>query len=243
VSVSIRSRTLGRRRGRRLALVLLLAGGCADQAGDYYPLEAGRWWYYVVEETVLEESRERRYLVSNQGAAVLNGRAVQAQHTQVGSADYLARTDAGIVRLASRRPEAPGLLRDEPARTLLPARLDEATRWRVPSTLGLVESRTFERADRIIRRRVPIEIEKHVAARADRVEVPAGRFDACLRIDGEARVVVGTDRGNSRAEVEVRTSEWYAPGIGLVKLERREESQSSFLKNGYQRWRLAAFGG
>jgi hypothetical protein len=53
---------------------------------------------------------------------------------------------------------------------------------------------------------------------------------------------VPTDRGNGSATVSVEVREWYAAGVGLIKLERSEHSTSSFLKSGQQRWELLDYG-
>ena len=58
----------------------------------------------------------------------------------------------------------------------------------------------------------------------------------------KSRVAVRTDRGNASAMVTVRTREWYARGIGLVRLEREERADSTFLRNGRQIWVLVAHG-
>ena len=51
-----------------------------------------------------------------------------------------------------------------------------------------------------------------------------------------------SDRGNASASVAVTTREWYAAGVGLVRLEREETSTSPFLKNGRQTWTLLDYG-
>lgn len=228
----------------RCALLVVLAacGGCGQDGDDYYPLAAGRWWYYTVDETILDEARSARYLVRNLAPREVGERRVVPQAVQTASVDFITRDEAGVVRVAQQRAGRPGVGVDDPPRLLLPATPEDGRRWQVPSTLGLIESRTFERADRVIMRRLPVTLTKHVADRDAEVVVPAGHFTHCLRIAGEGRASVPTDRGNAMAEVLVESSEWYAPGVGLVKVERRESSDSAFLKPGTQRLALAAWG-
>lgn len=225
-----------------LLFALSAAGGCGQDGDDYYPLAAGRWWYYTIDETILDEARSARYLVRNLAPREVGERRVVPQAVQTASVDFITHDEAGIVRVAHQRAGRPGVGVDDPPRVLLPAVLDDDRRWQVASTLGLIESRTFERADRVILRRLPVTLTKHVADRDAEVVVPAGRFTHCVRIAGEGRASVPTDRGTATAEVLVESSEWYAPGVGLVKVERRESSDSAFLKPGTQRWALDAWG-
>jgi hypothetical protein len=124
----------------------------------------------------------------------------------------------------------------------LPDTLDVGTTWKVTSTLALAESRTFEPRDRIIALRLPVELQKQVVSFHDEVRVPAGRFEHCLLIEGQGLASAPTDRGNGSATVSVAVREWYAAGVGLIKLERVERSPSSFLKSGQQRWELLDYG-
>lgn len=61
----------------------------------------------------------------------------------------------------------------------------------------------------------------------DVVTVPAGRFERCIRVKGTAEVRLYTDPVAGWRDVPLVTTEWYAPGIGLVKLERIENLQNS----------------
>lgn len=230
-----------RARAHALAAVCLALAGCGSGDRTLLPLDAGRWWYYEVDESVLDERRAQRVLVVNAGPVDAPGGRAWVQRSQRASADYLRPLGAGAERIAHRRP-GETLTRDTPPRVLLPEVLEPGAAWSVPSTLGLVESRTFAPADRIIVRRIPVTLHKVIAATDATVEVPAGRFRDCVRVDGRADVVVATDRGNAEAAVEVETREWYAPGVGLVRLERTERSESRFLKTGRQTWRLAEHG-
>ncbi len=224
----------------RLVVVLTLLSGCDGREHDYYPLTQDHWWLYDISETILDDEHHARYLVRN--GAAQRGRAGEAvvQYLQLRSRDLIAVTDAGVQRLQGLRPSALGTQFDEKPRLIIPHDHDQV--WSVTSTLGLIESRTFARQDRLRVQRLPLTLSKRVAAVSERITTPAGTFEDCLRIDGTGNRSVQTDRGNSVADVVVKTSEWYAPGIGLVRLERNETSPSTFLKPGRQIWTLLEFG-
>ena len=216
--------------------------GCSSSSSSYFPLEHSRWWYYEISETILDERRNSRYVVVNSGKGVLDSRDVFLQSAQITSLDYLRYKGDGVERIASRRPGMTGIVREVSTRVILPDTLEPGRKWHVSTTLGLIESRTFARTDRVVVRRYPVEIEKTIAANDASVRVEAGYFDDCIRVESEGRAVIGTDRGNSQALVLVRVTEWYAKDVGLVRLERVESADSPFLKTGTQTWELADYG-
>ena len=225
------------------ALVLLATAlsGCSDDR-SFEPLAPGHWWIYAIDARVLDEPRHSRYVARNAASGELDRLTVVARRAQASSVDYLHRGKDGVTRRAYRRGPNGTLSFDQPPRVLLPADPVPGKRWSVPSTLALIESRTFARADRVIVRRYPVTLEKTVSADDATIEVPAGLFHDCLLVTGQGRTSVRTDRGNASASVTVTTREWYAPGVGLVRLEREETSTSPFLKNGRQTWTLLEHG-
>lgn len=228
---------------KRLALAsVLLCASCERASDGYVNLDPGFWTIYAVDDEVLGDRRTNRYVSANLPEQQFNGEMLSRSSSQASSLEYLRRTGAGIERVAHRNASTAGVVDDVPARTILPPTLELGESWGVTSSLGVIESRTFARRDRVIGRRYPVTINKHIAAIDERVVVPAGTFDGCLRIDGAGHTVVAADRGNHEVVVQVVTREWFAPGIGLIKLEREESSPSSFLKAGTQRWQLLDYG-
>jgi hypothetical protein len=231
-----------RRRAAGVVAVLLVLTGCKPAGTHYYPLEASHWWHYGVHDAILDERHHHRYLMHNAGRAAGTDNNTYLQTAQSGSADFLRYRGAGVERIARLRPGMRSPQAEREPHVLLPDTLSVGTTWKVTSTLALAESRTFEPRDRIIARRLPVELHKQVVSLEAEVEVPAGRFEACLLIQGQGQARVPTDRGNGSATVSVEVREWYAAGVGLIKLERSEHSTSSFLKSGQQRWELLDYG-
>ena len=230
---------------RRVLPLLWLAlplTACKPGGAAYYPLEAPRWWHYAVRETVLDEHRNNRYLMQNAGLAPGMDNTVYLQAAQTGSADYLRYRGDGVERIARLRPGMHGPQPDTAPHVVLPQSLAPGSSWQVRSTLALAESRTFEPRDRIIPRRLPVDLNKTVLANDAEVDVAAGHFSDCLLVEGQGLAEVPTDRGNGTASIAVEVREWYAPGVGLVKLSRRESSQSTFMKGGEQQWELLDYG-
>ena len=223
---------------RLLVIALLPLCGSCERDTSYFPLANGHWWYYAIQRTILDEPRTARAAMRNIGQGRLDGEPVFIKRTQSGSLDYLQRSERGVERVAFRRPGSAGLQREQSPRLIVPDTNRGNASWSVDSELFLIESRTFAPADKIVGRGITVSIMRQIAARDAAVETPAGRFTDCLLITGTGRTVVQTDRGSSRAGVDVSTREWYAPGVGLVRAQRLESSTSKFLKPGTMHWTL-----
>lgn len=225
-----------------LACALWLSG-CGGAADSYFPLEQGRWWEYAVAVTILDETARQKELVRNAGEGRWEGEPVRLREHPGGAVSLYQAMDEGVRRVATRAPEASEVLADAPGHFVLREPLAVGTAWQLTSRLSLIESRTFEPNDRIIRRRVPVTLNYAVEAVNDTVSVPAGRFEGCLRVRAAGSAVVLVDRGLESAVVEVEAYDWYAPGVGLVKSTRREFSDSKFLKSGEYQLELERSGG
>jgi hypothetical protein len=64
------------------------------------------------------------------------------------------------------------------------------------------------------------------------VETPAGKFEGCLRVAGEAKIKLYVDALFMWRDIPLFSTEWYCPGVGLVKVERVETSPSKFMLGG-----------
>ncbi|MGQ0529750.1 MAG: hypothetical protein ACT4PG_08075, partial [Panacagrimonas sp.] len=135
---------------------------------------------------------------------------------------------AGIPRNA--RPTSLGMggrLASESVADL--ARNTHTARSTCPKPAWEVETRPY-----ILERAVPfrerfsqdhskrIVLRMQVASLDDVVEVPAGTFTRCLQLEGSGLLNVLADARIGASPVPVTHTEWYAPGVGLVKLERTE---------------------
>ena len=205
---------------------------CSQQGEGYFPLATGHSWEYLETLTIRDENHYRRRVITTQQPVRIKGKTLFVQVAQGEQRRYFSSTDTGIFR------ERPGTQQTD---LILPLPLDENKYWTQISRLGVIESRTFAKEDRILSRPPPIKLEYSLISKDETVIVSAGRFTHCLKIKGEGTTIVRVDRGNGIAEVNVENFDWYAPGVGLVKTERTERSVSPFLKNGRYTLELLRF--
>jgi hypothetical protein len=176
--------------------------------------------------------------VRSTGRIDLHGESVFARNAQASVVAYFRDTRDGV-ESRSNRSNASTPLR---SKVVQPESLSTGVSWTSSSVLQLIESRTFARGDRIIPRRLELMIDRTVVEQGVEVTIPAGRFPGCIRITGVSERTVRTDGGNSRAVVNVDITEWYASGVGLVKRNGAERSDSTFVSAGQQQWQLLDFG-
>jgi hypothetical protein len=211
-----------------LACLLIAGQASAADAPDVFPANPGRWWYYSTLVKVLDEQRRQRMFVANVG---FDGRTLQ-QRRQV-SWDHLYAIEHDCVSQQAyvNGREGGREARDAPA-TLLPLPPVVGASWQYRSRLRLIETRTFAAEDRLGSRYLPVDLSARVAATDATVEVPAGRFHDCVKVEATGLTLVPADRGTLEVEVRVTQTEWYAPGVGLIKTTRAETADSPFLRNG-----------
>lgn len=212
-------------RNSLLVLVSLswLISACSNGESGYFPLSEGGWWEYRETLVIRDETTVQRRIISTLPAVNLSGTEYFAQQVQGSKVQYYRLEEEGITRYALEKDTAESEI-------LLPMDLEDT--WSRASRLGVIESRTFAAQDRILTRPKVITLTYKVISDSEAVAVPAGRFKNCLKIQGTGQTIVKVDRGNASAEVYIENTDWYAPGIGLIKTERIEKSTSSFLKEG-----------
>lgn len=217
-------RALRTARSSSACLLALLAGlaGCGSDERAYYPFDAGRWWYYeVVADTQGEVRHERRFVTNLR----VTGDTL-IQHHPPSHRQPVRRGEDGIAHVIQDRRQAPRTALQVPAAPV------PGARWNIESELRLIESRTFAAEDRILGRRLPLELTGTVVATDVTVEVPAGTFRDCLHVRYTGTRKHAVDRGTLLVDIAVTHDTWYAPGVGLVRATRSETSDSTFLRNG-----------
>jgi hypothetical protein len=114
------------------------------------------------------------------------------------------------------------------------------TAWRA-TTLPYVLARKNEVPHALRHVVKPIPMDYRIAALGETVQTPAGRFDGCVRVDGRAEIRLYVDALFAWRQIPLTTLEWYCPGPGLVKLERREPSPTKFMVGGRVTMELVAW--
>lgn len=216
------------------AAVLALLAGCKEPPGSsLFPLEEGRRWTYRLSSEWENDTRERETVVlSNLGRdSALESGSAWHRRSDTGL-DYWLRADAtGIYRVAAKSDVDAEPKPDPAPRFVLKAPIAVGTSWQTTTTTYLMR-RNSEFPPEIRHAHPSVPVVWTIEALDDRVEVPAGRFEQCVRVKGLALLRLFADPVNGFKDMPLTTLEWYCPGVGLVKVERREPANSTFLTGG-----------
>lgn len=197
-------------------------------ARNLFPTTPGLWWYYATDTKVLDEHRNQRLFIAN---VAFDGHTLLQRRQGVWDHLYAIGSTAVEHRAYLNRESGGREVREAEA-VLLPIPAAQGATWAFKSRLRLIETYAFSIEERLTSRYVPVEMEARIEANDDTVAVPAGRYAHCVRVNAIGKTQVPVDQGRRKVEVAVTQTEWYAPGVGLVKTRRVERANSPFLKDG-----------
>jgi len=215
-----------------LAAALLL-GGCGRPAGNsLFPLDAGHRWTYSVKTERENGTDDRQQLVMRSlGERDYEDKPAFLRRSEDGIDYWLRQDETGIYRVASKTDLQAEPTRDEAPRYVLKQPLEVGTQWQASTTAYLLSRRQdFPHEIRYSHPSLPMLYR--IAALDEALDTPAGRFEGCVRVEGDATVRLFADPVNGWRDLPLRTTEWYCPGVGLAKLTRQETANSTFIEGG-----------
>lgn len=228
----------------RPAILLMLVlpgslGACGRAMPAYYPLEEGLRWQYDIHVMTMDGPQRKKYLVSNLPPVQYGGQPLNVRASADGRRMYYRVEPAGVVRIGESAPDSPPQLYTTP-RLVFPARTDTHVTW-TDTEFTVTLEHTGPPEHSLNRITVPVVLQYRIEATDVEITVPAGTFGNCVRIRG-----VGTTSKNvgfyvGHTNIRVENTEWYAPGVGLVKAVREETTTSTVLPRGSYELALTAF--
>lgn len=223
-----------------LCVIVPLLASCSGNDATYFPLQSGYKWRYDVAMTTRDGLEQQKYILNNLGRSELNTESVFARQSLDGTLLYYAKDDAEVRYLGSDSRDKPGgeFKPDQLVVMKHPPALDE--RWEAYSETRLLKKTgPPQKTEFKIVAKVPLDVT--VESLTETVSVPAGIFNNCLKIRMTGSMM--KDAGNyvGMTLINVEEIRWYAPGVGLVKLERVETTQSDALDKGSLLVELADF--
>ncbi len=206
------------------------AAGCRETDPGYFPLEEGwSWGYRVMVDTKNLGKASYRSYVFNLPSQALADKQVVPRLLHDGRVYYYAEDAGGIRRVASRAGQDDTALA-APDHYVLKQPLEPGNSWRVASESHLLRRQVFyTRGLKTLGISAGLELEYTIEAVDDVVTVPAGTFTRCVRIRGVGETTYDLGHPFKTITIEVESTEWFAPGVGLVKLVRREDTRPAHL--------------
>lgn len=223
-----------------IVLIGLLAGcGSGSSSGDYFPFEAGRSWLYSGTLTTMDGAFGRLYPVQAGAPETFIGETVYPQTILAGRRYLYAQREDGIWRVARQwgaRKELVPYLKPE---LVLPDE-DAPQSWQSQTITQVLEV-TGPPQETLFKVRETVPMTYTLAERDARIQTEAGNFSGCIRVEGRGRI--HTDVGNyiGKVRIEVESNAWYAPDVGLVRIERTERTSSKAIEYGHLALELVSF--
>jgi len=212
-------------------LVVALLAGCGADAPEYFPLPEHGWWRYAVTERTTELVRRGKRIVVALEPVRQRGERLARRRINTAHVYYYRRTAQAVERVATQRAGEREPRFAASPEFVLPRTPAPGMRWRQQSATAVLET-TVDPFRRKYRLEEPVELEYVVESVDDEVVVPGGRFRNCLRVRGTGRGAFKGDKTLFPSDIEVVHTDWYAPGIGLVRTHRVETTTSKVLPRG-----------
>lgn len=221
----------------RLTLILfclsVLAACDKPASDDYFPLHQGLRWEYELSIEHPERLDSKSLVIETLGQVSLKEETVSIRATSDGTDYYLAQRADGIYRVAKRSLVESEPRLDASPRMVLPLPIAQAKgkTWSTISQPYLIE-RVYEGMDVMTADMLQFPMTYSVLSLDETVEVSAGSFSHCILVEGQTDLSLYADARTGNTTVPITTREWYAPGVGLVKLEREEPLNTDVYKGG-----------
>jgi len=208
---------------------------------DYFPLEKGLSWEYRFQLTSVDKQQQGNYSVTNLGTRKIDSQTTAVRRTSEGRDYYLLKKSDGIYRYASRTLFETDPVIDLPERMVVPLPHAQVMDLHWSSTTTSYVIYRAEPSTITTEPHENIVMSYRISSENTTVSVPAGKFENCLLIEGEATLTLFADPLLGYIDVPIKTREWYAPGVGLIKLERSELLDTRIYKGGVYTLELVSF--
>jgi hypothetical protein len=224
-------------------LMALLSCTSSGQVGDaMFPLSEGRSWKYhsVIAYDDGSESFHEDLELTARGSETIGEQTAWRRRSDHGVDYWLRFDETGTFRVASKTDVDLLPKLDPNIRYVLKKPYVVGTEWVVPTSAFVLEKpNEFRRQFRTVYKPFPMKFR--IESISEKVETPAGEFDACLKVSGVASIKLYVDATGVWDDVPLYSTEWYCPNVGLTKIIRREKSTSKLIRGGELTMKLVAW--
>ena len=203
---------------------------CQSEKNSYFPLNANISWTYLV-EIIPEIESKMVYKKINGTLKEIKVETSQDENPKKlfpilrenNSIYYYSKSINGILREGVQYSQGSNISFEKEKRFVLRYPLEVGRGW-------MSSDKTF-----LILRRYPyfdykattdFKLNNVVKSLNETVKVPAGKFKGCLKIEANGETTFIGDSEIGTINIKVKTTEWYAPNVGLVKSLRIEETDT-----------------
>lgn len=218
-----------------LAALAVSLSSCGKGEKSYFPLDEGwNWEYRVTSDTKAGHIEVYTYFVTNLAPVDLGGHRVVPRLSADGGMTFYGETPEGVIWFGEKTPGKE--FASAPQRRTVIANFPNSG-WESRERTRLL--RTVAHGNRVVN--IPVTIGYGIKSEHDSVSVPAGHFEDCLKVSGEGRARFDGGSVFGMVDILIETTDWYAPGVGLVKSVRREKASKNLFTYGNYAMELESF--
>ncbi len=222
-------------------VIIFIIHACDQSEGhDYFPLQEGAYWRYNMDYETMDGHWHTPFVVENFPAIIKDNKTIYVRRTLDGRNYHYEINDKGLLMSGHEITVDRKTKKHINKHYVFKFPLKVGQSWldhsksRVLIKTGPPQKTVFR-----IRANVPVKVE--IESINDTIEVPAGRFKNCLRLH-----LTGSgffDAGNyvGHTIVIIDETNWYAPGVGLVKSVRKESTTDKVVSHGQINLELEEF--
>ena len=214
-----------------LVFILCLLTSCGQTDNEYFPLKAGKYWRYQLTYQTMDGTFKGVYAVENLPKQTIDEQQYFVRTLLDGSINYLQLDDKGLLLKGREKTLDLDIRFTETDQYIYQFPLQVGTTWEdTVLSKALIKTGPPQKTKFHIVAKVPVTAK--IESMTDMVKVPAGTFENCMRVVMSGNAFV--DAGNYVGKTIVRITEtnWYAPGVGLVKSIRQESTKHRALDKG-----------
>ncbi len=217
-----------------MILILISLPDYSMASEDYYPLKEGKTWTYQVSMTNRFGSISGlgKMIVTNFAQRELKGKKVTPQKSNLLGQTafvFIVEDDKGICVFARQDSSSIEPEINDYSEYLIMKPVQVGTFWS-----GRTESILLEKE-------VSLLLKNTIESMDEIVTVPVGTFKNCLKISSRGSIKKDLGSFTGVANITIEDYAWYAPGVGIVKLIRKEKSNHLMVGSGQLSMQLESF--
>jgi len=212
---------------------------CGCNSDTYLPLKVGSQWHYTLQTEMDEAPVENHLDFSMDRSFHFQGGKTYVHRSESGVEYFLQQRADGIYRIASRVDTEEQSTLEPQAIMVLPTPVKLGAQWSAPTVPFLL--RRSAEFPRELKYRHSAVMHYQVKALDESVDVPAGHFDHCAKVQGQASLRFFIDPVKGVGDEPLQSTEWYCQGVGLVRFDRAEIVDSSFVSGGSVSYVLSSY--
>lgn len=213
---------------KRIFLIFLLVGlnACSKSDNSYFPLGDKSWWEYSIQFMDRGEHKAQRLILANQAPVEVDGKQYFPRKSASNHVDYFQKTEEGIYHIDPMTGTKTWILQQP---------YTIGTEWKGTAKISKLTITGAFLGTFLARVKHPVELTYRIESLDDDVEANGIHYLHCLRVRAKGRLYAGGDLEEfvNISSINIDLTEWYAPGIGLVKSVRKEFTAPKEFKNEY----------